>query len=104
MLTKWLNPRHPDGVGEYYGVRCFSVPANLASTGGIAIYGWLVTITVRWGSRWYTPKCRSSTQVLWFLRLRPPLLWAVSRLSNQRLYWLACWIGNIAMVVIGVGF
>lgn len=57
--------------GNIMGSGVFLLPANLASTGGIAIYGWLVTIIGALGSRWYTPKCRSSTQVLVVLTLTP---------------------------------
>lgn len=39
-----------------------------------------------------------------FLCLRTPLLRAVLGYQTNVLYWLACWIGNIAMVVIGVGY
>lgn len=31
-------------------------------------------------------------------------LWAILGYQTNVLYWLACWIGNIAMVVIGVGY
>ncbi len=39
-----------------------------------------------------------------FLCLRTSLLRAVLGYQTNVLYWLACWIGNIAMVVIGVGY
>lgn len=43
-------------------------------------------------------------QSRWFLCLRPPLLRSFLGYQTNVLYWLACWIGNIAMVVIGVGY
>ena len=66
--------------GNIMGSGVFLLPANLASTGGIAIYGWLVTIIGALG-----------------------LSMVYAKMSFV-LYWLACWIGNIAMVVIGVGY
>ncbi len=40
----------------------------------------------------------------WFLRVRPPLLWPVSRLSNQRPLLAGLLDRQYAMVVIGVGY
>lgn len=61
------------------GIRLLS--ANLAATDGITIYGWLITIIGSLGGS-YAP-----------------------RLSNERaVLRRACWLGNITMVVIGVGY
>lgn len=71
--------------GNIMGSGVFLLPANPASTGGIAIYGWLVTIIGALGlSMVYAKMSFLDPSPRWFLRLRPPLLWPVSRLSNQR--------------------
>ncbi len=36
----------------------YSYSCQLAATGGIAIYGWLVTIIGARRCRWFMPKCR----------------------------------------------
>lgn len=70
--------------GNIMGSGVFLLPANLASTGGIAIYGWLVTIIGALGLDGIRQNVVPRPKSWWFLRLRPPLLWPVSRLSNQR--------------------
>ncbi len=87
------------------GSGVFLLPANLASTGGIAIYGWLVTIIGALGLSMVYAKMS-------FLDPSPGGSYAYARrcfgpflgYQTNVLYWLACWIGNIAMVVIGVGY
>ncbi|HCO5593457.1 TPA: amino acid permease, partial [Escherichia coli] len=90
--------------GNIMGSGVFLLPANLASTGGIAIYGWLVTIIGALGLSMVYAKMS-------FLDPSPGGSYAYARrcfgpflgYQTNVLYWLACWIGNIAMVVIGVG-
>ena len=91
--------------GNIMGSGFFLLPANLASTGGIAIYGWLVTIIGALGLSMVYAKMS-------FLDPSPGGSYAYARrcfgpflgYQTNVLYWLACWIGNIAMVVIGVGY
>ncbi|EMF0005102.1 amino acid permease [Escherichia coli] len=91
--------------GNIMGSGVFLLPANLASTGGIAIYGWLVTIIGALGLSMVYAKMS-------FLDPSPGGSYAYARrcfgpflgYQTNVLYWLACWIGNIAMVVIGVGY
>ncbi|EHC54990.1 Arginine/agmatine antiporter [Salmonella enterica subsp. enterica serovar Inverness str. R8-3668] len=87
------------------GSGVFLLPANLAATGGIAIYGWLVTIIGALALSMVYAKMSS-------LDPSPGGSYAYARrcfgpflgYQTNVLYWLACWIGNIAMVVIGVGY
>lgn len=91
--------------GNIMGSGVFLLPANLASTGGIAIYGWLVTIIGALGLSMVYAKMS-------FLDPSPGGSYAYARrcfgpflgYQTNVLYWLACWIGNIAMVAIGVGY
>lgn len=91
--------------GNIMGSGVFLLPANLASTGGIAIYGWLVTIIGALALSMVYAKMSS-------LDSSPGGSYAYARrcfgpflgYQTNVLYWLACWIGNIAMVVIGVGY
>ncbi|VDY46467.1 amino acid permease [Salmonella enterica subsp. enterica serovar Daytona] len=52
------NPRHLNGIGNIMGSGVFLLPANLAATGGIAIYGWLVTIIGALALSMVYAKCR----------------------------------------------
>ena len=71
--------------GNIMGSGVFLLPANLASTGGIAIYGWLVTIIGALGT---VDGVRQNVvlrlQSRWFLCLRPPLLRSFFGLPDQR--------------------
>ncbi|CFU98774.1 arginine:agmatin antiporter [Yersinia pseudotuberculosis] len=92
-------------AGNIMGSGVFLLPANLASTGGIAIWGWLVTIIGALALSMVYAKMSS-------LDDSPGGAYAYARRAfgpflgyqTNVLYWLACWIGNIAMVVIGVGY
>ncbi|EHE1916704.1 arginine/agmatine antiporter [Salmonella enterica subsp. enterica serovar Infantis] len=91
--------------GNIMGSGVFLLPANLAATGGIAIYGWLVTIIGALALSMVYAKMSS-------LDPSPGGSYAYARrcfgpflgYQTNVLYWLACWVGNIAMVVIGVGY
>ena len=91
--------------GNIMGSGVFLLPANPAATGGIAIYGWLVTIIGAPALSMVYAKMSS-------LDPSPGGSYAYARrcfgpflgYQTNVLYWLACWIGNIAMVVIGVGY
>ncbi len=84
------------------GVFCY---LQTASTGGIAIYGWLVTIIGALGLSMVYAKMSfldpsHGGSYAYARRCFGPFL----GYQTNVLYWLACWIGNIAMVVIGVGY
>ena len=65
--------------GNIMGSGVFLLPANLASTGGIAIYGWLVTIIGALGlSMVYAKNVVPRPQPRRLLRLCPTLLSALS--------------------------
>ncbi len=104
MLTKWAY-RHPDGVGDIYGVRCFSVTCK-PGLHRRDCHLWMVGDDYRCagaldGIRQNVVP-RSSLVVL---TLTPAAALArFSVINSMSSYWLACWIGNIAMVVIGVGY
>jgi len=87
------------------GSGVFLLPANLAATGGIAIYGWLVTIIGALAlsmvyARMSALDDSPGGSYAYARRAFGPFLGYQTNL----LYWLACWIGNVAMVVIGVGY
>lgn len=91
--------------GNIMGSGVFLLPANLASTGGVAIYGWLVTIIGALALSMVYAKMSSlddsaGGSYAYARRAFGPYLGYQTNL----LYWLACWVGNIAMVVIGVGY
>ncbi|ERK17239.1 Arginine/agmatine antiporter [Pantoea sp. AS-PWVM4] len=92
-------------AGNIMGSGVFLLPASLANTGGIAIYGWLVTIIGALSLSIVYAKMSSldpspGGSYAYARRAFGPFLGYQTNL----LYWLACWIGNIAMVVIGVGY
>lgn len=92
-------------AGNIMGSGVFLLPANLASTGGIAIFGWLVTIIGALTLSIVYAKMSSiddspGGSYAYARRAFGPFL----GYQTNVLYWLACWIGNIAMVVIGVGY
>ncbi|MDE9557306.1 arginine/agmatine antiporter [Xenorhabdus bovienii] len=92
-------------AGNIMGSGVFLLPASLASTGGIAILGWLVTIIGAVGLSMVYAKISSlddspGGSYAYARRAFGPFL----GYQTNVLYWLACWIGNIAMVVIGVGY
>ncbi|EEQ07061.1 MULTISPECIES: arginine/agmatine antiporter [Yersinia] len=92
-------------AGNIMGSGVFLLPASLASTGGIAIWGWLVTIIGALALSMVYAKMSSlddspGGSYAYARRAFGPFL----GYQTNVLYWLACWIGNIAMVVIGVGY
>ncbi|MBO1566539.1 arginine/agmatine antiporter [Yersinia pseudotuberculosis] len=92
-------------AGNIMGSGVFLLSANLASTGGIAIWGWLVTIIGALALSMVYAKISSlddspGGSYAYARRAFGPFL----GYQTNVLYWLACWIGNIAMVVIGVGY
>jgi arginine:agmatine antiporter len=92
-------------AGNIMGSGVFLLPANLASTGGVAIWGWLVTIIGALALSMVYAKMSSlddspGGSYAYARRAFGPFL----GYQTNVLYWLACWIGNIAMVVIGVGY
>jgi len=92
-------------AGNIMGSGVFMLPANLAATGGIAIYGWVVTITgaiclalvyARMASIDDSP----GGSYAYARRAFGPFIGYQTNL----LYWLAGWIGNVALAVVGVGY
>lgn len=92
-------------AGNIMGSGVFLLPANLAATGGIAIFGWLVTIIGALALAMVYAKMSSlddspGGSYAYARRAFGPFL----GYQTNMLYWLACWVGNIAMVVVGVGY
>lgn len=92
-------------AGNIMGSGVFLLPANLAATGGIAIYGWLVTLTGALALSMVYAKMSSLDQsaggsYAYARRAFGPFI----GYQTNFIYWIACWFGNIAMVVIGVGY
>ncbi|MGE9292073.1 MAG: arginine/agmatine antiporter [Puniceicoccales bacterium] len=92
-------------AGNIMGSGVFMLPANLAATGGIAIYGWLVTITGAVCLALVYAKMSAIDD-------SPGGSYAYARRSfgpfvgyqTNLLYWLGSWIGNVALAVVGVGY
>ncbi|MEM0965369.1 MAG: arginine/agmatine antiporter [Verrucomicrobiota bacterium] len=92
-------------AGNIMGSGVFMLPANLASTGGIAIFGWLVTITGAIGLAMVYARMSSIDD-------SPGGSYAYAKKAfgpfvgyqTNLLYWLAGWIGNVALAVVGVGY
>jgi arginine:agmatine antiporter len=92
-------------AGNIMGSGVFMLPANLAATGGIAIFGWLVTITGAIGLAMVYASMSSMDDsaggsYAYARRAFGPLIGYQTNL----LYWLAGWIGNVALAVVGVGY
>jgi arginine:agmatine antiporter len=92
-------------AGNMMGSGVFMLPANLAATGGIAIFGWLVTIV------------GAVSLALVFAKLASinPAAggpYAYTRLAfgdymgyqSNLIYWLANVVGNVGLAVAGVGY
>jgi arginine:agmatine antiporter len=92
-------------AGNIMGSGVFMLPANLAATGGIAIFGWVVTITGAICLAMVYAKMASiddsaGGSYAYARRAFGPFLGYQTNL----LYWLAGWIGNVALAVVGVGY
>ncbi|WP_312314733.1 arginine/agmatine antiporter [Atlantibacter sp.] len=92
-------------AGNIMGSGVFLLPASLAATGGIAIFGWVVTIIGALSLSMVYAKMSSlddspGGSYAYARRAFGPFL----GYQTNVLYWLATWIGNVAMVVIGVGY
>ncbi|SUP82957.1 Arginine/agmatine antiporter [Yersinia pseudotuberculosis] len=71
-------------AGNIMGSGVFLLPANLASTGGIAIWGWLVTIIGALAlSMVYAKMSSLDDSPGGVLCLCAACLWAIFRLSNE---------------------
>jgi arginine:agmatine antiporter len=92
-------------AGNIMGSGVFMLPANLAATGGIAIFGWMVTITGAICLAMVYAKMAAIDD-------SPGGSYAYARRNfgsfvgyqTNLLYWLAGWIGNVALAVVGVGY
>ncbi|MFD1556254.1 arginine/agmatine antiporter [Paraburkholderia silviterrae] len=92
-------------AGNIMGSGVFMLPANLAATGGIAIFGWLVTITGAVALALVYAKMSSIDPAAGgsyaFAR---KAFGPFAGYQVNMLYWLSAWVGNIAIVVVGVGY
>jgi arginine:agmatine antiporter len=92
-------------AGNMMGSGVFLLPASLAATGGIAIFGWAVTIVGALALAIVFAKMSS-------LDSSPGGAYAYARRAfgpafgyqTNLVYWLAGWIGNVAIVIVGVGY
>ncbi len=92
-------------AGNIMGSGVFMLPANLAATGGIAIFGWCVTITGAICLAMVYAKMSSiddspGGSYAYARRAFGPFIGYQTNLF----YWLAGWIGNVALAVVGVGY
>lgn len=93
-------------AGNIMGSGVFMLPANLAATGGIAIFGWLATVL---GALSLAVTYSKLTGIV---DNSAGGSYAFARKSFgdfagyevNVLYWLGSWVGNVAMVVVGVGY
>jgi arginine:agmatine antiporter len=92
-------------AGNMMGSGVFLLPASLAATGGVAILGWVVTIIGALALAIVFAKMSS-------LDGSPGGAYAYARRAfgpafgyqTNLVYWLAGWIGNVAIVIVGVGY
>lgn len=92
-------------AGNIMGSGVFMLPANLSATGGIAIFGWVVTITgaiclAMVYARMSSIDDSPGGSYAYARRAFGPFIGYQTNL----LYWLAGWIGNVALAVVGVGY
>ena len=92
-------------AGNIMGSGVFMLPASLAGTGGIAIFGWLVTIIGAMSLSLVYAKFSSfesgeGGSYAYVKKAFGPYM----GYQTNMVYWLAGWIGNIAMAVVGVGY
>ncbi|MBH1989200.1 MAG: arginine/agmatine antiporter [Myxococcaceae bacterium] len=92
-------------AGNIMGSGVFMLPANLAATGGIAIYGWIVTILGAVSLSLVYAKMSAADD-------SPGGSYAYAKKAfgpfigyqTNLLYWFGNWIGNVAIAVVGVGY
>lgn len=92
-------------AGNIMGSGVFMLPANLAATGGIAIYGWIVTIIGAVSLSMVYAKMSSvddsaGGSYAYARKAFGPFIGYQTNLF----YWLGNWIGNVALTVVGVGY
>jgi arginine:agmatine antiporter len=92
-------------AGNIMGSGVFMLPANLAATGGVAIFGWIVTIIGAMSLSLVYAKFASfedgSGGSYYYVK---KAFGEYMGYQTNVVYWLAGWIGNIAMAVVGVGY
>ncbi|MEI6805945.1 MAG: amino acid permease, partial [Myxococcaceae bacterium] len=92
-------------AGNIMGSGVFMLPADLAATGGIAIYGWIVTIIGAICLSLVYAKMSSVDEsaggsYAYARKAFGPFIGYQTNLF----YWLGNWIGNVALTVVGVGY
>jgi arginine:agmatine antiporter len=92
-------------AGNIMGSGVFMLPANLAATGGIAIWGWVITTIGAVSLALVYAKMSSIDDSAGgsYAYARKAFGDYLGYQTNV-VYWLASWVGNIAMVVVGVGY
>lgn len=92
-------------AGNIMGSGVFMLPANLAATGGIAIYGWIVTIIGAICLSLVYAKMSSiddspGGSYAYAKKAFGPFIGYQTNLF----YWLGNWVGNVALTVVGIGY
>lgn len=92
-------------AGNIMGSGVFMLPADLAATGGIAIYGWVVTIIGAICLSLVYAKMSSVDDSAGgsYAYARKAFGPYVGYQTNL-FYWTGNWIGNVALTVVGVGY
>ncbi len=91
--------------GNIMGSGVFLLPSSLAAVGGVAIYGWVVTIIGAMSLAFVYAKFASFDESAGgsYAYVRKGLGDYMGYQTNL-VYWFAAWTGNIAMAIIGVGY
>ncbi|WP_375691860.1 arginine/agmatine antiporter [Pseudooceanicola sp. LIPI14-2-Ac024] len=91
--------------GNIMGSGVFLLPSSLAAVGGVAIYGWVVTIIGAMSLAIVYAKFASFDDSAGgsYAYVKKGLGNYMGYQTNL-VYWLAGWTGNIAMAIIGVGY
>jgi arginine:agmatine antiporter len=91
-------------AGNMIGTGVFLLPVNLASVGGISVFGWIVATAGAAALGLVFAKLESSTLRRRALRLRPDFLGPYVGFQTNYVYWFGNWIGNIAIAIAAVGY
>jgi arginine:agmatine antiporter len=92
-------------AGNIMGSGVFMLPANLAATGGVAIFGWVVTIVGAMAlSLVYAKFASFDGSAGGSYAYVKKAFGDYLGYQTNAVYWLAGWVGNIAMAVVGVGY
>lgn len=92
-------------TGNIMGSGIYLLPANLAVTGGIAIYGWIVTLSGAIAialvfAKWASFEESGGGAYAYARRAFGGFM----GYKTNMVYWFQGWVGNVALAVVGIGY